>query len=87
MGFDTEYVSHVQDQDGVTTTVRDRLSEKEYRIRSKYLIGADGGRSRVAEDIGLPMEGKMGLAGSMNILFDADLTRYAAYRPAVLFLA
>jgi 2,4-dichlorophenol 6-monooxygenase len=31
------------------------------------------------------MEGKMGVAGSINILFRADLTKYAAYRPSVLY--
>jgi 2,4-dichlorophenol 6-monooxygenase len=49
------------------------------------VIGADGGRSKVAEDIGLPMEGKMGVAGSMNIVFEADLSRYVAQRPSVLY--
>ena len=38
-----------QDDDGVTATVRDRLSGATYEIRAKYLIGADGGRSKVAE--------------------------------------
>jgi 2,4-dichlorophenol 6-monooxygenase len=35
----TEYLSHVQDAEGVTTTCRDRLSGREFEIRSKYLIG------------------------------------------------
>ena len=83
--MDTEYLSLEQDADGVTATVRDRLSGKTYPIRAKYLIGADGGRSQVAEDIGLPMHGKMGVAGSMNIVFEADLSRYVARRPSVLY--
>jgi 2,4-dichlorophenol 6-monooxygenase len=83
--FDTEYLSLTQDSEGVTATVRDRLSGKEYQIRAKYLIGADGGRSKVAEDIGLPMEGRMGVAGSMNIVFKADLSKYVAHRPSVLY--
>lgn len=81
----TEYLSHVQDADGVTTTCRDRLTGKELTIRSKYLIGADGGKSLVAEHAGLPFEGKMGVGGSMNILFKADLTKYVAHRPSVLY--
>lgn len=81
----TEYLSLEQDDDGVTATVRDRVSGEIYPIRAKYLIGADGGRSKVAEDIGLPMEGQMGVAGSMNICFTADLSRYVAYRPSVLY--
>ena len=71
--FSTEYLSHVQDADGVTVQVRDRLTGVEYEIRAKYLIGADGARSRVAADLDLPMEGQMDIAGSMNITFTADL--------------
>jgi 2,4-dichlorophenol 6-monooxygenase len=83
--FDFEYLSHVQDETGVTATVRDRLSGEDVQIRAKYLIGADGGRSKVAEDIGLPMVGQMGVAGSMNIVFEADLSAYVAHRPSVLY--
>lgn len=81
----TEYVSHTQDASGVTAKVRDRLTGEDYDIRAKYLIGADGGRSQVAEDAGLPMNGKMGVAGSINIIFEADLSKYVAHRPSVLY--
>jgi 2,4-dichlorophenol 6-monooxygenase len=90
--FNTEYLSFEQDEDGVTVTARDVISHppnlvggRPYQIRAKYLIGADGGRSRVAEQLGLPMEGEMGLEGSMNIIFKADLSRYVAHRPSVLY--
>ena len=83
--FSTEYLSHVQDDDGVTTTVRDRLTGAAYAIRSKYLIGADGARSLVAEHIGLPYEGQMDIAGSMNITFRADISAKVATRPSVLY--
>ncbi len=39
----------------------------------------------MAENEGLPFEGKMGVGGSMNILFKADLTKYVAHRPSVLY--
>jgi 2,4-dichlorophenol 6-monooxygenase len=83
--FDTEYVSLVQDDDGATVTVRDRVTGQTYDIRAKYVIGADGGRSRVAEDVGLPFEGQMDLAGSMNIVFHADLSHLVEHRPSVLY--
>jgi 2,4-dichlorophenol 6-monooxygenase len=83
--FDTEYLALEQDADGVTATVRDRVGGSSYQIRAKYLIGADGGRSKVAEDVGLPFEGRMDVAGSMNIIFEADLSRYVAHRPSVLY--
>jgi 2,4-dichlorophenol 6-monooxygenase len=81
----TEYLSHEQDDTGVTTTCRDRLTGKDFTVRSKFLVGADGGNSLVAEHLGLPFEGKMGVGGSMNILFRADLSRYVAHRPSVLY--
>ena len=83
--FSTEYLSHTQDPGGVTTTVRDRLTGQVYNIRSKYLIGADGARSLVADHLGLPFEGQMDIAGSMNITFKADISRYVAARPSVLY--
>jgi 2,4-dichlorophenol 6-monooxygenase len=83
--FSSEYVSHVQDADGVTTTVLDRVTGVQYQIRSKYLIGVDGARSKVAADIDLPFEGQMDVAGSMNITFKADLTEFVGHRPSVLY--
>ena len=81
----TQYLSHIEDDDGVLSTCLDKLSNKEIKIRSKYLVGADGGNSKVAENIDLPFEGKMGVGGSMNILFKADLSKYVAHRPSVLY--
>ncbi len=81
----TEYLSFEQDGAGVTSTLRDRLSGEEFTVRSKYLVGADGGNSLVAEQAGLPFEGEMGVGGSMNILFRADLSKYVAHRPSVLY--
>ncbi len=81
----TEFLSFTQDADGVTATCRDRLTGKELTIRAKYLVGADGANSLVAEQAGLPFEGKMGVGGSMNILFRADLSRHVAHRPSVLY--
>ena len=82
--FSTEYLSHVQDDNGVTSTLRDRLNGHEYTVRSRYLVGADGARSAIAEELGLPIEGVMGRAGTIYTLFKADLTRYVAHRPSIL---
>lgn len=83
--FSTEYVSLEQDADGVDVQVRDRLTGLVYTIRARYVIGADGARSKVAQDLGLPFEGKMDIAGSMNITFKADITAYVGHRPSVLY--
>ena len=80
-----EYLHHLQDDDGVTTTVRDRLTGGEFTVRSRYLVGADGGNSLVAEHAGIPLEGQMGVAGSINLLCKMDLSRHVAHRPSVLY--
>jgi len=83
--FDTEFLSFTQDEDGVTALLRDRVRGDEFTVRARYLVGADGGRSIVAEQLALPFDGRMGKAGSMNIVFKADLARYCAHRPSVLY--
>ena len=83
--FDTEYLGLRQHEAGVTVDVRDRVSGNHYAIEAKYLIGADGGRSKIAQDIELPFEGQMDLAGSMNIVFHADLSEKVKHRPSVLY--
>lgn len=80
-----EYKGHVQDAEGVTATLHDRLTGRDFTVRARYLIGADGGNSLVAQQENLPFEGQMGVAGSMNILFRADLSRFVANRPSVLY--
>ncbi|MDR7304094.1 FAD-dependent oxidoreductase [Haloactinomyces albus] len=83
--MDTEFLDLEQDADGVTARLRDRVRGDEFTVRARYLIGADGARSRVAEQLGLPIAGQEGKAGSMNIVFDADLSHYVAHRPSVLY--
>lgn len=83
--MNSEFISLEQDDDGVTAQIKDRLNGEFYTVRAKYLIGADGARSAVAEAIGLPMEGKTGLSASTNVIFKADLTKYVEHRPSVLY--
>lgn len=82
--FNTEYLSHVEDADGVTVNLRERLSGREYSLRARYLVGADGANSRIAEQIDLPIEGHMARAGTVYTIFDADLTDLVAHRPSIL---
>nr|BAB78767.1 hydroxylase-like protein [Terrabacter sp.] len=83
--LNTELRTFAQDADGVTAQVTDRVTGNEYEIRAKYLIGADGGRSRIVEQLGLPMEGEMGEGGNINVVFKADLSHLVAHRPADMF--
>ncbi|MDX6740786.1 FAD-dependent monooxygenase [Actinocorallia sp. A-T 12471] len=83
--FNTELVDFTQDADGVTALVADRVTGARYGIRSKYMIGADGGNSLVMEKLGLPLVGAMGGGGSVNIVFEADLTRLVEHRPGDMY--
>jgi 2,4-dichlorophenol 6-monooxygenase len=82
--FNTEYLSHEQDDDGVTVQLRDRITKRDYSIRARYLFGADGARSLVAEQIGLPIQGHMARAGTVYVSFQADLSRHMQARKSIL---
>lgn len=84
VSFNVEYLDHHQDEDGVTTTLLDRLTGQQSRVRSRFLVGADGAHSRIAEQIGLSFEGQMGRAGTVYARFHADLTALVAHRPSIL---
>ncbi|MEZ5660854.1 MAG: FAD-dependent monooxygenase [Burkholderiaceae bacterium] len=83
--FNTEYLGHVQEQDGVTVSLAERDSGREYTMRARYLVGADGARSKVLEDAGLEVQGHFARAGTVYTLFNADLSRYVAHRPSILY--
>ena len=82
--FQTEFVELHQDGDGVTSVIRDRTTGDTRRVRSRYVIGADGARSRVLTEVGLTAEGPDDLGRAANIWFRADLARFFDYRPGVL---
>lgn len=84
ISFNTEYLRHEQDRDGVTVHLKDLPSGNEYSVRARFLVGADGARSKVVEEIGLPIEGEMARAGTAYVIFNADLSRYVAHRPSIL---
>ncbi|MFE3019932.1 FAD-dependent monooxygenase [Streptomyces sp. NPDC059256] len=83
--FNTELVAIHQDDDGVLATVRERTTGSEYAIRAHYVIGADGGRSTVATELGFSFEGESGLGAAVNVWLEADLTAHTAHRPGALY--
>jgi 2,4-dichlorophenol 6-monooxygenase len=83
--FNTEYLSHEQDSSGVTVALQDVVSGREFQVRARYLVGADGARSKVFEDAGLKVEGQLARAATAYVLFRADLTRYVEHRPSILY--
>lgn len=53
LGFET----CVQDQDGVTATLRDSETGEAMQVRCQYLAGCDGGASNVRKALGIRLEG------------------------------
>ena len=51
LAFNTEYVGHEQDADGVTVTLRDLSSSRERQVRARYLVGADGATHAGSYDV------------------------------------
>ena len=50
------------------------MSNLEYKIRTKYLLGADGAQSRVMKQLGIPLIQKPGQGVALNVLVKADLS-------------
>ncbi len=78
--FSTEYISHQELADGrIMTSVRNRNTSETYNITSQYLVGADGARSQVLEDLGIPVDGQS-LSDAFGVHIRADLSKYFSHR-------
>ena len=53
-------------------------------MRTRYLVGADGARSKIVEELGLELDGHLARAATAYVLFKADLRRYVEHRPSIL---
>jgi len=69
--WSTEYLSHTQDDDGVTTTVRTPTGASE-TIRSAYLVGCDGGASAVRQTLAIRLFGEANLRGFRQGLYYSE---------------
>ena len=67
--YRTELVGFVDHGTHVTSTARDLDSGREREVSSLYLVGTDGGSSRVREQLGIPMHGRPVLTYTTNVIF------------------
>jgi 2,4-dichlorophenol 6-monooxygenase len=74
--FNHELLELEQDDEGVTALVRDNDTGREYSVRCRYLLGADGGR-RVASQIGVEYEGLGVLTQTATLHVSADFSAWA----------
>jgi len=70
----------VQQDDGVVATVKNVETGEEQRIAAQYLICAEGGHSRLREQLGIAMDGRGIFSRSLTIYFRADLSPYLTGR-------
>lgn len=71
--FNHELVALEQDADGVLSTVLDRSTGEHYQVRSRYLIGADGGRT-VGTLVGVDYQGERNILDMVTVHMSADLS-------------
>lgn len=84
--FGQEFVDFVQDDASVRVNVRDVANGTDYAIETDYLVGADGARSLVREQIGAQMIGTYGLSRNYNIIFHAPgLAEAHPHGPGIMY--
>ena len=85
--YNTELVSFTEDDAGVTSTLREIESGKTFEMRSKYLVGTDGGASAVRHALGIQMAGEPTLTYTTNVVFRTDnLEALHNLRPAYRYI-
>jgi putative polyketide hydroxylase len=74
-----------QDDERVVVSVTERTTGRSYRVEADYLIAADGASSPLRAQLGIAMEGLRNIGHFVNVYYRADLDRWVAHRPAILY--
>lgn len=82
--FGTELVTFEQDEEGVTTMIRERASGNTRRIRSQFLVAADGSQSRIRQQLGIGQHGTASMGNFISTIFEADIMELFRQRQAVM---
>ncbi|MDG2049055.1 MAG: FAD-dependent monooxygenase [Myxococcota bacterium] len=85
LNYQHRWESAEQDDEGVTSKVRDLKTGELLKIRSRYLIAADGAGSRIRKSIGIEMDGPPKLQSFVMIHVQIDLRELVRDRPGVLY--
>jgi 2-polyprenyl-6-methoxyphenol hydroxylase-like FAD-dependent oxidoreductase len=70
--YRTEYLSHTEHEHGVTVRLKDIESGQESSVECQYLVGCDGGASKVREALGIKMTGTPALTYTTNAIIKCD---------------
>ncbi|WP_213585309.1 FAD-dependent monooxygenase [Paenibacillus sp. J2TS4] len=71
--YNTELIEFETDEDGISALIRDRVSGDTRRVRTKYMVGADGSKSGIRKQLGIGQHGEGTLFHLISIVFDADI--------------
>ena len=84
--FNVEFESFTQDDEHAEAHFRNVADSRSFSARARYLVGADGTRSKVRELIGATMSGRQGLSYNYNIIFRAPgLMQAHRHGPAIFY--
>ena len=84
--FGTELVDFDQDDEGVTTVLRDLATGATSLVRSWFLVAADGAHSTIRTALGIRMDGPDHLEEIISVLFRAPLGRVLGDRRYGIYL-
>jgi 2-polyprenyl-6-methoxyphenol hydroxylase-like FAD-dependent oxidoreductase len=70
--YNTEYLSHEEHENGVTVVLRNSPDGTESIVECDYLIGCDGGASKVKENLGITMSGTPTLTYTTNAIIECE---------------
>ncbi|HYC14394.1 MAG TPA: FAD-dependent monooxygenase [Stellaceae bacterium] len=82
--FHHQLLSFRQDAEGVTSEILDRDSGRSIVVRSRYLIGADAGRT-VGKTLGVEMTGSPALIDRLNVYVRADFSQFLPFDDVVVY--
>jgi 2-polyprenyl-6-methoxyphenol hydroxylase-like FAD-dependent oxidoreductase len=82
--FSTDLVEIERTGSSIVCTVKDAVTQTTYQVRSRFLFGADGGRSFVARSLNFNFLVEPSAGVACNILLNADLTHLMHERHAQL---
>ncbi|HEX7735968.1 MAG TPA: FAD-dependent monooxygenase [Ktedonobacteraceae bacterium] len=82
--FGTELLAFEQDAEGITATIRERVSQSTRTVRARFLIAADGSQSAVRKQLGIGQHGTGSMGHLISMIFEADLMKFFRERGAIM---
>jgi putative polyketide hydroxylase len=74
VNFSTELSAFSSDNDGICATLADSRTGECSEVHARYLIAADGHRSGIRRQLGIPVHGPGTLGHTLCFVFEGDLT-------------